>query len=155
MKKGQQGFTLIEVILVLAILGLLLGVAMPSFQKPFAHYQLRSVAMQMAADMRWARQQSIYGRAGMLKFWVLRKERQYLIQDATRIVVQRSLPAGIEFHEIVLERNPLTFTLTGAPSIGGRVVFRNAYGELSYVYFMPSSGRIRISYEDLGEEWLK
>lgn len=150
MKKNQRGFTLLETILVLAILSLLLGIGLPKFQKPLAHYQLRSFAMQTAADLRWIRQQSVYGRAGIVKFWVMREDRECIVVDGNKMVSRRSLPPGIDFHEIELEINPLTFTIRGGPAIGGKIVFRNSFGELAYVYFMPSSGRIRVVFEDPG-----
>lgn len=144
MKKRQSGFTLLEVILAVAILGIILSVAIPNLQKPLAHYRLKNAGMQLAADLRWIRQQSIYGKTSMVNVWFSLANNLYLIRDGTKIVLQRTLPPGIRFSAIELQQNPFTFSLAGAPGGGGHIKLKNIYGETCYVYIMPSSGRIRV-----------
>lgn len=145
MNSRQKGFTLIEVILILAILSILLAVAWPNLEKPLAHYQLRSSSMQLASDMRWVRQQSIFGKIHVANLHLSPRENLYLVREYTKVIERRVLPPGIEFHEVVLDAsNTLYFTITGAPSIGGRIVLKNKFNETCSVYFMPSSGRIRV-----------
>lgn len=144
MKMDQKGFTLIEMAIVLAIFSILLATVLPNLQKPLAHYQLRSTGMRLASDMRWVRQQSIMGRANLVDLQVAPSQDYYIIRESTKVVARRILPPGIYFKEVVLEKNTLKFTLTGAPSSGGRIGLANGFGETCYVYFMPSSGRIRV-----------
>lgn len=101
--------------------------------------------MQIAADMRWVRQQSIYGKAGIVKILVLKEENTYLIQDGNKVLVERVLPPGLKFKEIILDGKMISFSLTGAPARAGRIVLENSFGEQRYIYFMPSSGRIRVA----------
>ncbi|NLL19511.1 MAG: prepilin-type N-terminal cleavage/methylation domain-containing protein [Clostridia bacterium] len=144
MRKCRKGFTLIEIAIVLAIFGILLAVMFPKLQKPLAQYQLRSTSIQLASDMRLVRQQSIFGRAYVVNLQVSPQEGFYSIRDSASVVVQRFLPPGIHFKEVILDKNTLNFSLTGAPSSAGRIGLTNNFGETCYVYFMPSSGRIRV-----------
>jgi prepilin-type N-terminal cleavage/methylation domain-containing protein len=144
MKNDRKGFTLIEIVLVLAIFSILLAIVFPNLQKPLAHYQLRSAGMQLASDMRWVRQQSIFGRAYIVNLQVSPHQGFYSIRESTKVVIQRFLPPGIHFKEVVLDKNTLNFSLSGAPSSAGRIGLANNFGETCYIYFMPSSGRIRV-----------
>lgn len=152
MKEKQRGFTLLEVILAIAILGIILSIATPNLQKPLARYRLKSTGMQLATDLRWVRQQSIYGKAVMVNIWFSLSNDIYIIRENTKVILQRTLPPGIEFIEIELQQNPLTFSLAGAPGGGGRIGLKNAYGETCYVYIMPSSGRIRVELGRGGQD---
>lgn len=143
-ENSLKGFTLIEIVIVLAIFSILLSIVLPNVQKPLAHYQLRSTSMQLASDIRWVRQQSIFGRAYIVNLQVSPYQGFYLVKDSAKVVAQRFLPPGIQFKEVILDKNTLNFTLTGAPSSAGRIGLTNRFGETCYVYFMPSSGRIRV-----------
>lgn len=55
----QQGFTLIELMVVLAILTILLMVAVPSFNDSLARRRLEGVANELSADLQYARTQAV------------------------------------------------------------------------------------------------
>ncbi|HHW07745.1 MAG TPA: hypothetical protein GXX34_09510 [Clostridia bacterium] len=135
---------MLEVITTIAILGIILTMAVPNLHKPLARYRLQSTGMQLAADLRWVRQQSIYGKATVVHIWFSLPDNFYMVRDGTKIIVYRTLPPGIRFAEVELQQRPFTFTLSGAPGGGGRIVLKNDYGERCYVYIMPSTGRIRV-----------
>lgn len=146
------GYTLIELIIVMAIIGILFSVSYPNFLKILSQYQLRSAANQLVTDMRWVRQESIYGRAKRVKIYFDKDENYYAILDTTIRREERKLPKGVFFHDVPLSNPLLTFSLIGAPSEAGRIVLKNSYGDFCYIYFMPSTGRIRIAYEELEGE---
>lgn len=145
--EGHHGFTLLEMVLVLGIFTILLVIALPGLRKPLAYYQLRSTAVQLASDIRWLRQQSIYGKAVSVNLQVAPLDGFYQIRDNTKVVLHRILPPGLKFTRVVLDKNILHFTLTGAPGSGGRIVLENSFGKTCTVFIMPSSGRIRVDCE--------
>ena len=56
--RGQQGFTLLELIVVLALVSLLLGLMVPSFQHTISREQDRANIRQLATVLRLARSQA-------------------------------------------------------------------------------------------------
>ena len=57
--RAAGGFSLIELIIVLAIMALVLGMAAPRIAKDMAVLHLRTTAKQVAASLRWARSQAL------------------------------------------------------------------------------------------------
>jgi len=148
MRDKSRGFTLLEMVITIAILGILLTVAVPSLHQPLARYRLKSAGAQLASDLRWLRHQSIYGKAFVVNIVFDKYHNSYMIRDGAKAVVQRTLPPGIVMAELGLQQNPFSFTLSGAPSGGGgRIGLKNEYGERCYIHVMPSSGRIRVELE--------
>ncbi len=57
--RSQRGFSLIELMIVLVVLGLLLGFSIPSFHRLSSSYQLQSTAENIAGQLRLAREKAI------------------------------------------------------------------------------------------------
>ena len=53
--QNNNGFTLIELIMVIAIIGVLSGIAVMSSRDMYASYQIRGLARQVYSDMQYAR----------------------------------------------------------------------------------------------------
>ncbi len=54
--KSQKGFSLIEVMIVMAVMVILSGLASVSFISQLPHHRLNSAARDLISDLRWARQ---------------------------------------------------------------------------------------------------
>jgi prepilin-type N-terminal cleavage/methylation domain-containing protein len=57
--KNKKGFTLVEVMIVVAIIGILSAMAVPSFKKFSAHQNLNGAARELFSDVRGARVSAI------------------------------------------------------------------------------------------------
>lgn len=55
----MKGFTLLELIIVAAVLSIIAGFAIPTFTDAFADYKIESAAGRIAADIRYARSYAI------------------------------------------------------------------------------------------------
>ena len=55
----EKGFTFVEIIIVLAILGISAALAMPSILDLMARAQLKGAARQVMSDLMWARMQAV------------------------------------------------------------------------------------------------
>lgn len=57
--SSSSGFTLTELLIVIAIAAILLTIAVPSFQPLFAKLKLEGVASELSADLQYARSQAV------------------------------------------------------------------------------------------------
>jgi prepilin-type N-terminal cleavage/methylation domain-containing protein len=61
----SRGFTLIETMIVLAIMSILFAIAQPDFAKMISARQTRAVADELYADVYWAREEAIKRKEGV------------------------------------------------------------------------------------------
>ncbi len=59
MPSRSPGFTLVEMLVVLAVLAIVLVVAVPSFGEQFARRRLEGVANELSADLQFARSRAV------------------------------------------------------------------------------------------------
>lgn len=57
--KPQNGFTMIELIVAIAVLGILMAIAMPSFVQTMGNSRIRSVAESLTSGLQYARSEAV------------------------------------------------------------------------------------------------
>ncbi len=141
-----KGFTLIEVVLVIAILGLLSTVAVPNFKNTLAKYKLEMAAKELAQNIQLAQQKAIT-RGNICKIVLdLHKKDNYMVLSGGRGKMIK-LPPGVYFDWTTYYdvNNTIVFNPTGAPNRGGTVAITNGKDTL-YVIVLLSTGRVRIGH---------
>lgn len=93
--KDQRGFTLPEVLITIAILGILVAIAVPTWQSVVESREVDSATNQFASDLRLASTRA----TNRLEDWTIvytDGSRSYRLVSASGASVTRSLPDGTE-----------------------------------------------------------
>ncbi|MGI6648339.1 MAG: prepilin-type N-terminal cleavage/methylation domain-containing protein [Bacillota bacterium] len=145
--KHVAGFTLVELLAVLVVLGMVSLMAWPVFNRTLANHQLRQTAEQMAWELRAQQQEAIaFGSSRQIEFSLYGNYYNVLKPELRRVY----LPEKIRFHYITIpktggNRYLLDFDILGRPNLGGTIALKNEFGSEQYVIITPVIGRIRIS----------
>ena len=125
-RNGEKAFTLIEIMIVLAVLGVLAAIAGPSFRKSVPRVKLRSAAQQLASDLQLTRLKCISGNyksqivfnTGTSKYTrYLDSDRDGTFESGEEDITNRTLPKGISFVVASTAAN-VTFDPTGTADDG-------------------------------------
>ena len=90
----QRGFTLIELMVALAVAIVLMGVAVPSFFESTARARLQGAVNELAIDLQYARSQAVRERAAVA-LTVAADGASYTITDPTSTLKTVTLPRGV------------------------------------------------------------
>ncbi len=143
--SGQIGFTLVELIVVIAILGILVSVAAPSFTRTIEKQHIVGAGEAVLLDLRWARSESIKRNTlvtvtftdGSASAW------QYAISPATKTVNSAIIN---DFDDVALSQNFNSNTLVfnpvrGTANAGTIILTSPNYTSNIVVSFL---GRVRL-----------
>ena len=98
--ESEAGFTLIEVVCVLAIIGLLAALVLPAIPRGTSQQRLAGYAVQVAALLKGDRNAAMRNRAPVATS--LDSERRTVISGATASVVE--IPADVTFQALLAQR---------------------------------------------------
>jgi general secretion pathway protein H len=86
------GVTLLELLVVMALMGLIAAMAVPMFGSGVSSTELKSSARQVAAGLRFARSEAVATRSET-RMWLDLEKRAFRVDHDAR---QHNLPAGLE-----------------------------------------------------------
>lgn len=143
----EAGFTLLELLLVLMVLGVITAVVYPNLTNIVDSLRLRSDALQLAQEMRAARTEAIMSQeARDIRFYP-NNNGYYKMLPSNRVIY---LSQGIRIQDNNFPEDNLfyvhrcRFYATGVPT-GGHVCLTNRQGQEKYVIVSVYMGRIRVS----------
>lgn len=143
--KDSDGFTLIELVLVLVLLGLSALVVLPNVNKSLKEREVRGSALGLAAVARDLRSRALHD--GMPRQLVLNLATNSYLVDRIR---EFHLPSNVQFGAVhggeTLEAGARRFLFfPNGSSAGGAIVMSSNRDGISYlVSFEPLTGRIEV-----------
>ncbi len=103
---GESGLTLLELVVTLAVMGLIAAIAVPSMGKVIPHVKLNSAASQLTNDLNIARYRGISGNfktrvvfntgASTYTRWI-DKNRNGAFDAGEEDILDRTMPSGVTF----------------------------------------------------------
>jgi prepilin-type N-terminal cleavage/methylation domain-containing protein len=149
MKMNKKGVTLIELIIVFAIIAIGAVLAVPNFGPWLANYRLRTATRDITSTLRTAQMRAVSNNSDYGVFFTegIGNAASYVLQRNTgggffNDGTTQTLPTGIS---ISTNSNPLTFS-PNSSSNGGTVTLTNTKGSQSQraITVLLSTGRITI-----------
>ena len=164
---GEQGYTLLELMVVIALISLLLMFGVPQIQTQFYERELEHVARQFIYHAQFARQRALYGGRDMLlrpraanddeANWNSGWQTEGIdTKGSPEIIVRHSLPANIAIHSKGFTdphsgQSQIRFNPAGAAKskhggfVANRLVFTHTKNaDLQRHVILAASGRWRI-----------
>jgi prepilin-type N-terminal cleavage/methylation domain-containing protein len=169
----RKGLTLVELLVVVAIIVVLAGIAVPRFDRYVARVRLRFAGMALVRDFRDMQASAVVEDTFYTIVFVTNQNRYYFRQGTKSYAppgtrrVERSLSRNAGFPLAVGKRTPvsavfgsetsmqtpvvtMSFNPMGRPAGtgGGHVTFINGYGERVDVIVTPVDGNVRMAWVD-------
>ena len=130
-----RGFTLIELMVALAVAGVLMGLAVPSFFESTARARLQGAINELAIDLQYARSEAVRERAPVT-LTVAASGASYTIANATGTLKAVTLPSGV--------------TLTADASVSYDALRGMAQATVFNAAISGVSGNLRVSTNAVG-----
>lgn len=137
-QRPRSGFTLVEVTIVLAILGLLLGLGLPSYLDYGSNQQVKAAAQTLAADLGAARQEAITRRTTVTV--------TASVRDPACLSAGRTASYTISRDATLVARTCLDRKVVWLSPPQGGVVFQSTGGVPARVVLQLRSLRTRLTY---------
>ncbi len=146
----KKGFTLLEMMIVVVIIGVLAGIAIPNIAAQLPHYRLKAAARNLVSNMIKAKSQAIAENTShIITFNNVAGQDTYTItiSSGTATWGPIELSPGhpdIEYNAINFAANQLTFRSNGMAGQGGNLTLINDRGE-TYIITVFITGVIRVN----------
>lgn len=143
---AQRGTTLIELMLGIALLGIIATLTLPSFTGFLDRYRLQGAIDALHADLQWARAEAVKRNAVLRVAFTPGPPWRYTLVDASNLELKAV--QGSDFHnttmdlpalgggaELWFQPNRGAITNAAGLPVDSRVVFQSALGRVACVHF--------------------
>jgi Tfp pilus assembly protein PilE len=144
MINRAAGFTLIEVMTLILVLGLIIGIITPGFSNLLSNVRLETTARLMYGNFLKARQLTLSRHQEHGIFFDDINNKYYIIDKNDSFLEEINLDNGITYKEIAFGGDKkMHFGVMGTAD-NGHVVLKNSTGVEYKIIVAPATGRVRI-----------
>ncbi|MDY6854100.1 MAG: GspH/FimT family pseudopilin [Thermodesulfobacteriota bacterium] len=153
MLKYQKGFSLIELLVIVAILGIISTIAIPNITAWIPKYRLKSTTRDIFSTLQLARMRAIAVGVEYQVSFDLNNETYYISKGNsssgsvswTQENEVSSAPNGIDIASLSGGLTNLHFHPTGSSSNGTTITINNTNGDEKKISILAATGRIKIT----------
>lgn len=151
--QGRPGFTLLELVLVVAVISILVWLAVPNFRPVLREARLEQAVKQLQGDLLYARQLAVTSGESQVVFAVGGDASQYAVAASSSTTKVKQLPPGISVEEVKQGGVPLadkriTFNSSGSPGeMDLQVLVGDGRGERAALNVKAVTGRVEVDYQ--------
>jgi type II secretion system protein H len=154
--RGGEGFTLVELSIVLVIFGIVSAIAVPGINKFLRSVELNGQVQQFATTLRVVRQRSITENNNYVLYWTLTERKLKWWDDDNNNGVQNgtekngatsALPSWITVTNSSTNPFPsdtVTFLPNGSASVSGSVIYSNPEGYARSMSVVRPTGMVTV-----------
>jgi prepilin-type N-terminal cleavage/methylation domain-containing protein len=158
--RSRQGFTLVELLVVIVVIGVLSGIAAPNVSRMMDSYRVRAASRQLATELQYAKTKAIAENANyQVHFDVVNSRYRTEKSDGTNDGPWRntadattayngngvSLAKGFTGDFLIFTPIGEALDSAGAPLVADATVVLSTVGSLSKTVSIANSGRVQVS----------
>lgn len=143
--KKTKGFTLIEILVTIAIIAVLVGITIPVFRSFQPTLQLSGTVRALASDLRYTQQMAVTEQINYcLQLFLLEKKYQIVQCGQTQPILEKTLPDEIVSFSANFTNNEVEFNPYGAVKEDGIITLENSKSQTKTIEVKPS-GFVKIT----------
>lgn len=140
-RRGMRGFTLIELMIVLALLAIAAGIALPNFARLIANNQIEAQAQTLNSLLQFARSQAVVRRTPIT---LSNSNNDWIVTNADNNTDLRRETFNPDHASITSSQNPITFSANGSAVAASFVVCKDSNAAFAYLIDVQPSGHTRL-----------
>jgi type II secretion system protein H len=156
-KQNRLGFTLMEMVIVVVVIGIIAAMAVPSFITYMPKLKVKSAAREIVSNLRLARSKSVSERRPygvvfnlstntVITFADTNDPASQTYSTSDSLTATRTLGTDIDLSSCTYDNNCVVFNSTGAASTSGDLQIVTADGSvLMSINLLASTGRVRLT----------
>lgn len=143
-KKTRQGYTLLEILVVLALISIILSIAIPSI-KVIGNFEEKKEMKNFRRDIISARNMAII-EGSIYVLTIYEKDNSYIIKSKGEVIKNIKLAYWEIMPENTLD-SKIKFLSTGSPDKGGTIGLKNKRKKITKLTILPVTGKLNV-YEN-------